>query len=279
MSEQYLHLISNLYCSFYAVAFIFFVAWEGNGTRRQLFRIGRNFILFFLVIVLADFVVGDWLMGGPSRLAVTPAGLVSGPEDSIAKHLIIGLLAADLFDYGFHRLSHRVRWLWLLHSVHHSDPTVDASTALRTHPVETTLNVAGLISLYMLLGIPLWVEGVRAIVLNSLTIAHHANVRYPRWFEYGLRWLIITPGVHRLHHSTEASDQNRNFGTTISLWDRLFGTYREPEPARSCHYGVHGLDGQSWQTLAGMILTPWRARNILSPMSAEARTSETETSA
>jgi sterol desaturase/sphingolipid hydroxylase (fatty acid hydroxylase superfamily) len=262
MSEQGIHLIGNLYWMLYLGAFFFFVAWEGNGSQNQVVRVGRNLVLFALVIFLADVVVGDWLMGGGNLLLHMPAGLVAGPNDSIATYLVIGLLATDLFDYGFHRLAHRLRWLWLFHAVHHSDPTVDASTALRAHPVETALNVAGMMALLTLLGIPLWVEGIRSLLLNSLTIAHHANVRYPRWFEYGLRWLIITPGVHRLHHSTEASENNRNFGSTLSVWDRLFGTYSAPEPSHPKRCGLTALDDPSWQSLKGMLLTPWRARKI-----------------
>jgi sterol desaturase/sphingolipid hydroxylase (fatty acid hydroxylase superfamily) len=267
MTEQGLHLIASLYCFTYAATLVFFLAWEGTCTRRQIFRIGRNLALFALVVILADVIVGDWMMGGTDLLRAMPTGLVSGPGDSIVKQWVIGFFAADLFAYWFHRLLHRVRGLSWFHAVHHSDPTVDASTGLRTHPVEAALSVAGVISLFMLLGIPLWIEGVRTLLLNSLTVAHHADVRYPRWFEHGLRWLIITPGVHRLHHSTQAVEHNKNFGTTLSVWDRLFGTYCEPkpesatEPGEGMHFGLQGLNKDSWQTLGGMLLMPWRVRH------------------
>jgi sterol desaturase/sphingolipid hydroxylase (fatty acid hydroxylase superfamily) len=251
-----------LYYVSFAGGFAFLTVWEGDVGRDRLLHIGRNLVLLAAVILVADFVVGDWLLGAPSKIAQMPPGLLSALSASFAVQIIVGIFASDLFDYAFHCLCHRVRWLWLFHAVHHSDPTLDASTGVRFHPVETSLNVAGKIGLFMVLGLPLWIEGARTLVLNPLVLAQHANVRYPRWFERGLGWLIVTPGLHRLHHSPDANDYNSNFGFIFSFWDRLFGTYHTPELERAPRYGLAALGAAPWQTLSGMLLTPWRARRI-----------------
>jgi sterol desaturase/sphingolipid hydroxylase (fatty acid hydroxylase superfamily) len=246
----------------FAGSFAFLATWEGDASRNRLRHVGRNFAVFLFVVLLADFVVGGWLLGAQGKLAEMPPGLLAVLHGSLVTQLIVGVLAADLFDYGFHCLCHRIRWLWLFHAVHHSDPTLDVSTGLRFHPIETALNVAGKIGLLTLLGLPLWIEGARTLVLNPLVLAQHASVAYPGWIERRLRWIVVTPGLHRLHHSPEANDYNSNFGFIFSFWDRLFGTYRAPEPERALRCGLRALSAASWQTVSGMLLTPWRARRI-----------------
>jgi sterol desaturase/sphingolipid hydroxylase (fatty acid hydroxylase superfamily) len=116
--------------------------------------------------------------------------------------------------------------------------------------------------LFLARGIPLWVEGARAVVLNPLNLLQHANVEYPRWIERRLGWLLVTADMHRIHHSPEPRETNSNFGAVFSFWDRLFGTYVPPDPARAPTYGLRSLAADSWQTVAGMMLTPIRARGL-----------------
>jgi len=176
--------------------------------------------------------------------------------------VIVGLLATDLTGYAFHRLSHRWRWLWLIHSVHHSDGQLDASTAIREHPAEMIFDVAILAGTLTALGVPLWVEGLRAAVLNPQAMAQHANIDYPRWVEGAFGWLLVTPAMHRVHHSPDQRETDTNYGIMFSFWDRLFGTYRAADPMRKASFGLDRLRGERWQTLRGMLVTPIAARGI-----------------
>jgi sterol desaturase/sphingolipid hydroxylase (fatty acid hydroxylase superfamily) len=264
MSEHALGVIRFAYYAGTLGAFAFLVTWEAGNPEspaRRLRHILRNLALFVLVVALADGVVLGWLMRVPQRLTESD-GLLSTLALPPIALFACGFVLADLFDYGFHRLLHRWRWLWLVHSVHHSDAQLDASTGVRFHPAEVVLETVLKTALFLGLGIPLWVEGARAVVLNPLNLAQHANVEYPRWIERCLSWLLVTPDMHRVHHSAEPRETNSNFGAVFSFWDRLFGTYVRPGEAGERSYGLRALAAESWQTVAGMVLTPVRARGL-----------------
>ena len=123
-------------------------------------------------------------------------------------------------------------------------------------PVEVVLQVLIGAGLLYALGIPLWVEGARAIVFNPLTMIQHANVAFPRGLDRWLGWLVVTPAVHRLHHAADRRFADSNYGVVFSFWDRLFGSRTEPHSAVVARYGVPPLDGERWQTVAGMMATP-----------------------
>jgi sterol desaturase/sphingolipid hydroxylase (fatty acid hydroxylase superfamily) len=191
---------------------------------------------------------------------ITPTGLLTPLP--LAAQLIVAFVVMDLSTYAVHRLFHAQRWLWLMHSVHHSDAEVDVSTSIRHHPVEVAIDVAVKLGLYLLLGLPLWIEAARTLLINPLSMAQHANIAYPAWVERPLRWLLVTPAMHRVHHLPEAPATDSNFGQCFSFWDRIFGTYRAPDPARAPRFGLANLAGESFQSVSGMLLTPVRARRL-----------------
>ena len=220
----------------------------------------RNLALFVCVVAVADGLVGAWLLDIPSRLVITPTGLLTPLP--LAAQLIVAFVVMDLSTYAVHRLFHAQRWLWLMHSVHHSDAEVDVSTSIRHHPVEVAIDVAVKLALYLLLGLPLWIEAARTLLINPLSMAQHANIAYPAWVERPLRWLLVTPAMHRVHHLPEAPATDSNYGQCFSFWDRIFGTYRAPDPARAPRFGLANLAGESFQSVSGMLLTPVRARRL-----------------
>ena len=266
MSEHALGVLRFAYYAGTLATFAFLVTWEGGDPKspppqHRLRHILRNLALFGLVLALADGLVLGWLMQVPWRLTESRGWLTELSLSPIAL-AVIGFVLADFFDYAFHRLLHRWRWLWLIHCVHHSDSHLDASTGARFHPAEVVLETVLKTSVFLALGIPLWAEGARAVVLNPLNLMQHANVEYPAWIEHRLGWLLVTPDMHRIHHSPEAHETNSNFGAVFSCWDRLFGTYIRPDRARAPVYGLRQLDADGWQTVAGMMLTPVRARGL-----------------
>jgi sterol desaturase/sphingolipid hydroxylase (fatty acid hydroxylase superfamily) len=266
MSEAPLEAVRVAYYLGTLGAFAFLATWEVGDPRlatppHRLRHILRNLGLFVLVVAIADGVVLGWLMQIPWRLTESNGLLTALSLPTIAM-LAIGFVLADFFDYAFHRLLHRWRWLWLIHSVHHSETHLDVSTGGRFHPLEVSVEVALKSGLFLVLGIPPWIEGARAVVLNPLNLLQHANVDYPPWIERRLGWLLVTADMHRIHHSPEMRETNSNFGAVFSFWDRVFGTYVRPDLARVPTYGLHKLGADSWQTVTGMMLTPIRARKL-----------------
>ncbi|MEO8976917.1 MAG: sterol desaturase family protein [Casimicrobiaceae bacterium] len=225
----------------------------------------RNFGVLLAVFLIADMLVGTWLVRFGEHLMDAPGGLVARWALPVAAQVVIAFVVIDLYEYGFHRLSHAWRPLWLLHSVHHSDLRVDVTTAVRNHPVETSIVFVGRIGVYLVLGLPLWIEVARVIVVNAVLFAQHANVAFPRAIE-ALRVFLVTPAVHRQHHSPTRPLIDRNFGQIFSLWDRAFGSYAEPQSDAPPEYGLARLAGEPYQTVIGILLTPLRARALPAPL-------------
>jgi sterol desaturase/sphingolipid hydroxylase (fatty acid hydroxylase superfamily) len=140
--------------------------------------------------------------------------------------LILGsLLLLDFLQYWTHRVLHFTPWLWILHRVHHSDPAVDASTGVRHHPLEPLLNAPLQYSFIIVLGVPLEGAAAYALCATVMSVFAHANLRLPNGVDRVARHLIVTPDMHRVHHSVRAEESNSNFGMVFPYWDRLFRTY------------------------------------------------------
>ncbi|NOQ35482.1 MAG: sterol desaturase family protein, partial [Methylococcaceae bacterium] len=124
-------------------------------------------------------------------------------------------------------ISHKWAWLWRFHQVHHSDIDIDVTTAVRFHPVEIGLSLIYKLIWILLLGAnPIAVIAFE-IILNGTATFNHSNVNIPLKIDKALRWLIVTPDMHRIHHSTLRIEADSNYGFSISLWDRVFKTYTE----------------------------------------------------
>jgi sterol desaturase/sphingolipid hydroxylase (fatty acid hydroxylase superfamily) len=143
---------------------------------------------------------------------------------------VVGFVVLDLAIYGQHWAFHRVPAFWRLHRVHHADPDFDVSTAIRFHPIEILISQIWKIIVVLAVGIPAVTVLAFEIVLNATSMFSHANVRLPRSVDAVLRLFIVTPDMHRIHHSVLRYETDSNFGFNFSFWDRLFGTYRrDPE--------------------------------------------------
>ena len=138
----------------------------------------------------------------------------------------VAFVALDLAIWVQHRVFHAVPALWRLHRMHHADPEVDATTGLRFHPAEILLSMAIKMAAVVALGAPPLAVVMFEIALNATSIFSHANIVLPGWADRALGRIVVTPGMHRIHHSVRRDETDSNFGFNLSVWDRLFGTYR-----------------------------------------------------
>ncbi|MCW1956117.1 MAG: sterol desaturase family protein [Roseobacter sp.] len=138
------------------------------------------------------------------------------------------VLAVLLFDFAIwlqHLVTHKVPLLWRLHRVHHADTEIDVTTAIRFHPVEIALSMGLKIGLVYLLGPAALAIILFEIMLNGTAMFNHSNLALPRWLDRGLRLVLVTPDMHRVHHSVHRAEHDSNYGFALSVWDRLFRTY------------------------------------------------------
>jgi len=140
--------------------------------------------------------------------------------------VVAGIVVLDLAIYLQHVMFHAVPALWRLHRMHHADLDIDVTTGARFHPVEIVISMLIKFAVIAALGVPSVAVVLFEVLLNATSMFNHSNVRISPALEPALRWLVVTPDMHRVHHSIERDETNSNFGFNLSLWDRLFGTYR-----------------------------------------------------
>lgn len=154
---------------------------------------------------------------------------------------LASFLLLDLGIYLQHRLFHAVPLLWRLHRMHHADLDFDVTTGIRFHPAEIVLSLGIKYCLVVALGAPALSVLLFEIALNGTTMFNHGNVRLPKAIDRLLRWLVVTPDMHRVHHSIVRHETDSNFGFNLPWWDRLFRTYR-PKPEAGHQAMIIGID-------------------------------------
>lgn len=139
--------------------------------------------------------------------------------------IIMAFILLDGCIYAQHVMTHHIPVLWALHKVHHTDRDIDVTTGVRFHPLEIVFSMVYKFLIIILLGPPVVAVILFEVVLNASAMFNHANVRLPLWLDRLMRVVIVTPDMHRVHHSVEIRETNHNFGFFFSVWDRLFQTY------------------------------------------------------
>lgn len=188
-----------------------------------------NFGLTALNIVVLGFlpvsalIAADWAQAGGH-------GWLNQRPHSPAMLLILGFMGRSLASWVTHWAMHNVPVLWRVHRVHHTDTHLDVSTTVRFHPLEFVIGLPLVLASVVFLGLPPWVVILYELFDTALAVITHANLRMPNWLDRSLGWLIVTPDLHRIHHSTRVPETNSNYGATLTLWDRVFGTYRTKAP-------------------------------------------------
>jgi len=172
--------------------------------------------------------------------------------------VVVSVIVLDLAIYFQHRLFHAVPALWRLHRVHHTDPELDVTTGVRFHPVEMLLSLGFKAVVIAGLGPPVAAVLLFEVLLNAGSLFSHANLRLPAPVDGLLRALLVTPDMHRVHHSSDPVETDSNFGFTLSWWDRLFGTYRaQPRAGHDAMtIGVEGFAAPAVLGLHRLLIQP-----------------------
>ena len=171
-------------------------------------------------------------------------------------HFCGALLLYDMWSYWWHRINHRIPFLWRFHRMHHSDPAMDVSTATRFHPCEMFFS-----SMIRLLAIPLiGVPAAALVVYDGVQLAntqfHHANISLFGWLDRSIRYVVVSPNMHKVHHSPLRVEADSNYSSVLSVWDRIFGSYRELAADREVRFGLDELQEPETQSFGGLLRTP-----------------------
>jgi len=173
---------------------------------------------------------------------------------------LLAILALDLVIYWQHRLMHRIPLLWRMHRVHHADRAFDVTTAVRFHPLEIALSMGLKLGVITLLGPSALAVLTFELMLSLGSLWTHTDIALPKPIDRAARWLIVTPSMHRIHHSPDPTETDTNYGFHLSIWDRLFRSYRT-EPKHPEHEMPIGLDEymeDREQGLTALLINPFR---------------------
>jgi sterol desaturase/sphingolipid hydroxylase (fatty acid hydroxylase superfamily) len=187
-------------------------------------------------------------------------GLFNYVEVPFLLAVLASVMTLDLIIYLQHVMVHAIPVLWRLHRVHHADLDFDVTTGARFHPLEIILSMLIKFAVILLLGPPLVAVVIFEIILNATSMFNHSNVRIPAVVDALLRLVVVTPDMHRVHHSIEDDETNSNFGFNLPWWDRLFGTYRSQPRAghRRMTIGIRTFRETRWCSwLPGMLAIPF----------------------
>ena len=181
-----------------------------------------------------------------------------GPLGSV----LLTCILFDLWMYLWHRANHRVPLLWRFHCVHHTDPEMDCTTALRFHPIEILFSGVANAVVILALGMTFFQLVLYMTLMVVIILFHHSNLALPERIDRRLRALIVTPAMHRVHHSELRHETDSNYGTLFSFWDRLLGSLRLRDDARAIRFGIGRFGESDEQGLARLLSLPFRREVI-----------------
>jgi sterol desaturase/sphingolipid hydroxylase (fatty acid hydroxylase superfamily) len=234
--------------------------WIVPARRRMLglARFGNQVSLALISGVLARLALGGGLAGIALFAKAHGFGLFNAVSAPTWVAIFISFFALDFAVWAQHLVMHHVPFLWRLHRVHHGDTLMDVSTGLRFHPFEILVSLGFKAAMVMALGAPAIAVFFFEIALGAGSLFTHANIALPKWLERPLRWVLVTPALHLIHHSPNPLETNSNFGFSFNMWDRLFGTYRDAPLSGEGLIGLENWRGPADQTLAAMLTNPFR---------------------
>ena len=197
-------------------------------------------IFFTLTTIVINFLMAFILLRSADWAVANNFGILQWlPDMPLWAYAVAGLLLLDLIGAWFvHWSEHKVRWMWRFHLIHHTDTTVDTTSANRHHPGESVFRFVFTTMGVVLAGTPIWIVFMYQSMSVLLSQFNHANIRLPQWLDDALSWVIISPDMHKVHHHYKLPYTDSNYGNIFSFWDRLFGTYMKLDREQI----VYGID-------------------------------------
>jgi sterol desaturase/sphingolipid hydroxylase (fatty acid hydroxylase superfamily) len=267
MTELLLNNEPAIRIGFFITVFALMAIWEIITPRRELTtpKAGRWINNFGIIILNTAIVRILWPTAAVGVAIYAQGGgwgllnVVSIPEWVVVMGSVV---AMDLAIYLQHALFHAVPGLWRLHRVHHADLDYDVTTGARFHPIEIVLSMVLKLGVVVSMGAPPLGVLIFEIVLNATALFNHSNILFPLPLDKTVRLLLVTPDMHRVHHSVEDHEANSNFGFNLSIWDRIFGTYLDqPEKGHlGMEIGIRGFRDPAKHTLPWMLALPFMGK-------------------
>jgi len=222
----------------------------------RLHHAGRNLAIAILNTVAIGLLFGTATVAVAGWTDANHLGLLNAVGLAWGVKFAVALVLLDGWMYLWHRLNHAVPLLWRFHRMHHSDPAMDVTTATRFHPGEHVASALLRLGLILLAGFEVWHLLVYDALVVAATQFHHADISLGRWDAW-LRLVIVTPDMHKVHHSDEREETDSNYAVVLSVWDRLFGSFRKRDDPGAIVFGLKEYGDPSWQTVGGMLATPF----------------------
>lgn len=195
-------------------------------------------------------------------------GLLNQLPLPIAAFVISNLLLRGFISFFTHWLMHKIPWLWRLHRVHHLDTELDVTSTLRFHPLEFIATLLPGMLLVIIFGLSPWLLLVYELLDALVTVFSHANVIIPRFIDRWLRVIIVTPNLHRIHHSSWQPETDSNFSAVFPIWDIIFGTFRprSREPQATMELGLENIRDRRVQQLFWLLRSPFLRQDVSDPL-------------
>ena len=233
----------------------FFPLFKGWKNRAR--HIGRNFsiavvnnLVFFALLAFATAFIFR-------AVEQNQFGIFNFSSLPVVLRIALIVIVFDLWMYFWHRWVHTSAFLWRFHRMHHSDPNMDASTALRFHPGEIVFSTILRWGVFLILGMTAYDLLIYETIMLPVIFFHHSNFFLPEKLDKILRQFIVTPWMHWVHHSHIFEETNSNYGTIFSWWDRLFSSFRLRRDPEKIRYGLDEIKLHYWQSVIGMLKTPF----------------------
>ena len=230
-----------------------------QGGAKRIRHAGRNLALTFLNAAMLGLVFSGLTFWVAEWTHAHELGLLNRFAAPLWVEALAALLLLDAWMYLWHRAVHRIPVLWRFHRVHHSDPAMDVTTAIRFHFGEIAVSAILRLALIPLFGFSFAHLILYDLIQLPIIQMHHSNLRLPPALDRLLRVVIVTPNVHRVHHSREGKELNSNYSSIFSFWDRLGKTFRLRSDPRTLEFGLPGFDAESHQSVWGLLRTPFLA--------------------
>jgi sterol desaturase/sphingolipid hydroxylase (fatty acid hydroxylase superfamily) len=259
---------STIRLGFFLGILLLMAFWETLSPRRPTtVSRARHWLNNLSLVVLNTLILRFVFPAAAVGMAITSQqqgwGLFNNADWPLIYKVILSVVILDFVIWLQHVMVHAIPVLWRLHRVHHADPDYDTTTGLRFHPIEILFSMLVKFGAIILLGPPVVAVIIFEVILNGMAMFNHGNVSLPGKLDRWVRFILVTPDMHRVHHSVEDHETNSNFGFNLSIWDRLFGTYiDQPRLGHDdMQIGIRGFDQpKDIINLDGLLKLPFKGR-------------------